>query len=91
MLRSGTYWKDLPPQYPSPSTCWRRLRDWEEQGVWLAAWRALRGQMDEKQQLKWAEVFADGGPLFFCEGKIAVGETKGGKGTKDNILIDAHP
>lgn len=30
VLRSGARWKDLPAQYPSPSTCWRRLRDWEE-------------------------------------------------------------
>ena len=25
VLRSGARWKDLPAQYPSPSTCWRRL------------------------------------------------------------------
>src|SRR5579859_851795 len=22
-------------KFPHPSTCWRRLRDWEERGVWL--------------------------------------------------------
>ena len=26
--RSGAHWKDLPERYPSPSTCWQRLRDW---------------------------------------------------------------
>lgn len=26
VLRSGALWKDLPPEYPSPATCWRRLR-----------------------------------------------------------------
>ena len=31
VLRSGARWKDLPASYPSPSTCWRRLRLWEEQ------------------------------------------------------------
>lgn len=39
VLRSGARWRDLPPQYPSASTCWRRLRDWEEQSVWLDLWR----------------------------------------------------
>jgi hypothetical protein len=29
--------------FPSPSTCWRRLKQWEEEGVWLAAWRTLLG------------------------------------------------
>lgn len=60
VLRSGARWKDLPTQYPSPSTCWRRLRDWEERGVWLAIWRAFLGELDQKGQLVWAETFADG-------------------------------
>ena len=60
VLRSGARWKDLPASYPSPSTCWRRLRDWEDQGVWLAIWRAFLAELDEKGQLDWAETFADG-------------------------------
>ena len=59
-LRSGARWKDRPDRYPSPSTCWRRLRAWEEQDVWLKAWRALLKQLDEQRQLDWAETFADG-------------------------------
>lgn len=31
ILRTGARWKDLPERYPSPSTCWRRLKLWEEQ------------------------------------------------------------
>jgi hypothetical protein len=27
----------LPDKYPSPATCWRRLKLWEEQGMWLDA------------------------------------------------------
>jgi transposase len=60
VLRSGARWKDLPKRYPSPSTCWRRLRDWEKQGVWLRAWRTFLGQLDVKGRLRWHEVFADG-------------------------------
>lgn len=33
VLRSGARWRDLPDRYPSPATCWRRLRDWEASGV----------------------------------------------------------
>jgi transposase len=43
VLYTGAAWHFLPAEYPSPSTCWRRLRQWEEQGVWLKAWRALLG------------------------------------------------
>ena len=39
ILRSGARWQDLPARFPSSSTCWRRLRAWEAQGVWLEAWR----------------------------------------------------
>ena len=60
ILRTGARWKDLPKQYPSPSTCWRRLREWEDQDVWLKAWRAFLAQLDAKGQLDWAEAFADG-------------------------------
>src|SRR3712207_3373176 len=60
MLRAGARWQDLPKRFPSPSTCWRRLRDWEEQGVWVKAWRAFFVQLDAQGQLDWAEAFADG-------------------------------
>jgi len=60
VLRSGARWKDLPSEYPSPTPCWRRLHDWEEQDVWLKVWRTFLGELDEKGELDWAETFADG-------------------------------
>jgi len=60
VLRNGARWKDLPEKYPSPGTRWRRLRDWEQQDVWLNIWRAFPGQLDEQGQLDWEETFADG-------------------------------
>ncbi len=60
ILRSGARWQDLPEKYPHPSTCWRRLRDWEEQGIWLKVWRAFLSELNERQQLKWSESFLDG-------------------------------
>ena len=58
ILRSGARWQDLPEEFPSPATCWRR--DWEEQGVWLTIWRAFLAELNERQQLKWSESFLDG-------------------------------
>jgi transposase len=60
VLKSGARWRDLPAQYPSASTCWRRLRLWEEEDVWLDIWRAFLGQLDQKQKLDWSETFIDG-------------------------------
>ncbi len=60
ILRSGARWQDLPEEFPSPTTCWRRLRDWEEQEVWLNIWRAFLSELNERQQLNWSESFLDG-------------------------------
>ena len=60
VLRTGAPWCDLPKQYPSSSTCWRRLKLWEEKGVWLGIWRAFLAELDERGQLDWSEAFADG-------------------------------
>ncbi|HEX8237763.1 MAG TPA: transposase [Abditibacteriaceae bacterium] len=51
VLKTGARWRDLPPRYPSPSTCWRRLRDWEEQGVWLKVWHSFIAELDEANHL----------------------------------------
>jgi len=52
--------EDLPDRYPSPSTCWRRLRLWEDQGVWVDVWRNFLSMLDEKGLLDWKEAFIDG-------------------------------
>jgi transposase len=60
VLRTGAAWRFLPDEYPSPSTCWRWLREWEEEDVWLNAWRTLLGALDQEGLLKWDEAFLDG-------------------------------
>src|SRR6202162_5337968 len=60
ILQTGAAWRFLPDEFPSPSTCWRRLKQWEEEGVWLNAWRALLGVLDEQDLLRWDETFLDG-------------------------------
>ena len=60
ILQTGAAWRFLPDEFPSPSTCWRRLQRWQEEGVWLDAWRALLGGLDEQGLLRWEETFLDG-------------------------------
>jgi transposase len=60
VLWTGAAWRFLPDKFPSPSTCWRRLKQWEEQDVWLDAWRTLLGALDGEGLLKWDEAFLDG-------------------------------
>src|SRR4030065_226859 len=60
VLRSGARWQDLPREFGSPITCWRRLRAWEEAGVWETLWRAILASLEAKQKLDWAQAFLDG-------------------------------
>lgn len=60
VLTSGARWKDLPERYPSPCTCWRRLKEWSEKGIWQTAWAMLLGKLDQLKQLNWEEAIADG-------------------------------
>jgi transposase len=60
ILWTGAQWSELPRRYGSASTCWRRLKGWEETGVLLQLWRAFLAQLNDRQKLRWDECFADG-------------------------------
>ena len=47
LLQTGAAWRFLPDKYPSPATCWRRLKQWEEQDVWLDAWRVALVRVEQ--------------------------------------------
>lgn len=60
ILTSGARWQDLPTRYPSPCTCWRRLRDWTGEGRFLKAWSRLLGKLDRFRGINWEEAIGDG-------------------------------
>jgi transposase len=79
VLRTGARWRDLPPEYPSGPTCWRRLRQWEEQGVWLQAWRALLAALHHEQLLDWDETFLDGSFVWAKKGALELAKPSGAR------------
>ena len=79
ILRSGARWRDLPERFPSPSTCWRRLRTWEECGIWLKIWRTFLAQLDVQGKLDWSESFLDGSFVPAKRGEPASGKPSGAK------------
>ena len=60
VLRTGCRWKDIPRRYGAPTTCWRRLAEWEADGTWERVWRSLLGTLDAQDKLEWAQAFLDG-------------------------------
>ena len=80
ILRSGARWQDLPDEFPHPSTCWRRLRDWEEQGVWEKLWRRFVAQLNQQKQLQWSEAFLDGSFVPAKKGALRSAKPSGARG-----------
>jgi transposase len=58
--RSGCPWEYLPKNFPSWSTCRRRLIEWEEQGILVAVHQHLLALLDEQGKLRLDETFLDG-------------------------------
>jgi transposase len=60
VLRSGIPWEMLPRELGcSGMTCWRRLRDWQEAGVWAALHRVLLEQLGDAGHLDWSRASLD--------------------------------
>ncbi len=60
VLRSGIPWEMLPRELGcSGMTCWRRLRDWQEAGVWASLHRVLLERLSDAGQLDWSRASLD--------------------------------
>ena len=79
VLKTGARWRDLPKEYPSASTCWRRLRQWEEHGVWRKVWRQFLSELDQRGKLDWSESFLDGSFAPAKKGARASAKPSGAK------------
>lgn len=60
VLRTGARWKDVPRCFPSPTTCWRRFKEWTEAGIWGKAWARLLRLLDQEGEIDLEETMADG-------------------------------
>ena len=60
-LKTGIQWEDLPQEMGCGSgmTCWRRLREWQEAGVWAALHRVLLERLEGAGQLDWRRAALD--------------------------------
>jgi transposase len=60
VLKTGTPWEYLPQEMNCGCgmTCWRRLRDWQEAGVWQKIWSVLLDELGLKGEvnLAWAVI-----------------------------------
>lgn len=61
VLKTGIPWEDLPQEfgYGSGMTCWRRLRDWQEAGVWERLHQVLLERLHQADRIDWERVAVD--------------------------------
>jgi transposase len=60
VLRSGIPWRMLPEEFGrSGVICWRRLRDWQEAGVWRRLRQALLDRLGQAGLIDWARASVD--------------------------------
>ncbi len=61
VLKSGIPWEMLPQEMGCGSgmTCWRRLKEWHEAGVWEELHQRLLDRLAEADQIDWQRASLD--------------------------------
>jgi transposase len=61
VLRSGIPWEMLPQEMGCGSgmTCWRRLRDWQEAGVWDRLHQVVLDRLGQADRIDWSRASID--------------------------------
>ena len=61
VLRTGISWPDLPQEMGCGSgmTCWRRLQEWNEAGVWQRLHEVLLAKLNEADEIDWSRAAID--------------------------------
>lgn len=61
VLKTGIPWESLPQEMGCGSgvTCWRRLREWQEQGVWQRLHEALLARLNAAGEIDWQRAAVD--------------------------------
>ena len=65
VLKTGIPWEMLPPEMGCGSgmTCWRRLRDWQQAGVWERLHRTFLERLSLADQIDWSRASIDSGSV----------------------------
>src|SRR5215213_8451101 len=61
VLKSGIPWEMLPQEMGCGSgmTCWRRLKEWHEAGVWAELHRVLLDRLGKADEIDWERASLD--------------------------------
>jgi transposase len=71
VLRSGIPWRMLPTElgYGSGVTCWRRLREWQQRGVWRRLHQRMLERLAAADRIDWTRASLDSRSLAAKKGE----------------------
>jgi len=78
VLRTGCPWRLLPNELGcgSGTTCWRRLRDWQEAGVWQRLHERLLNWLGDDAAINWSRASLDSLSVRAKRGASRLGRTR---------------
>ena len=93
VLKTGIDWEDLPMEMGCGCgmTCWRRLRDWHEAGVWTRLHEVLLAELNGADQIDWSRAAVDSRSLRAVGGGEKTGPSpvdRRKKGSKHHVIVD---
>jgi transposase len=83
VLKTGIAWESLPQELGCGSgmTCWRRLQEWQQAGVWQALHELLLARLEHLERIDWSRVVVDSAsiPAFLGAQKPGRAQSTGAK------------
>lgn len=78
VLFTGVGWEDLPQElgFGSGMTCWRRLRDWQQAGVFDQVHHDLLAHLNAAAVIDWSRVIVDASHVPAKRGATAPGRAR---------------
>ena len=78
VLSTGLPWEYLPPEMGCGSgmTCWRRLKQWHEAGVWHKLHRVLLDRLGQADRIDWSRASLDSSSVAAVGGALKPGRIR---------------
>ena len=78
VLKTGIPWENLPQEMGCGSgvTCWRRLDEWQRQGVWQKLHEVLLAKLNAGDQIDWQRAAVDSSHVRAFGGASAPGRAR---------------
>ena len=95
VLKTGIPWEDLPQEMNCGCgmTCWRRLRDWQQAGVWDKLHRLMLDELRAADKIDWSRAAVDSSTVRAVGGGEETGPNPTDRrkpGTKHHLVVDGR-